>query len=257
MIHDRFSLTGRHVLVTGAGRGLGRAMAVAAAEAGAVVTAVARTAEQLEETRSLAGAAGGTVHALPWDLGVSETLPALVDAAEGAGAGPVDSVIHAAGVQLRKPAVELTLEDWRSVQRLNAETPFFLSVEIARRRLVDQAPAGSHIFIGSLASSIGLPNVAPYVMSKSAVLGAVRTLSGEWAGKGIRVNGIAPGYVQTQLTADLLSRAEDYERVLARVPMGRIGAAEDFAGVAVFLLSNASGYITGQMLNVDGGWLAA
>lgn len=255
MILDNFSLVGRHVLVTGAGRGLGAAMAVAAAQAGASVTAVARTAEQLEETREAAAVSGGKVYPLCWDIGRTDSIPALLDAAEANGA--VDSVIHAAGTQLRSPAVDLNPQDWRALQTTNAEAPFFLSVEITRRRLVDPVPGGSHIFIGSLASSIGLPNIAPYVVSKSAVLGAVRALSREWAGQGIRVNGIAPGYVHTQLTADLLNRPADYERILARVPMGRLGSVEEIAGAAVFLLSGASSYITGSMLNVDGGWLAA
>jgi 2-deoxy-D-gluconate 3-dehydrogenase len=255
MILEKFSLVGRHIMVTGAGRGLGQSMAVAAAEAGAQVTAVARTPVQLEQTCSLAQGASGVVHTVPWDMARTEAVSELVDWAEEN--DPVDSVIHAAGVQLRKPAAELTPGEWREVQKVNAEAPLFLSTEIARRRLADPTPTGSHIFIGSLASTIGLPNVVPYVMSKSAVLGAVRALSGEWAARGIRVNGIAPGYVQTQLTADLLSRPADHARVLGRVPMGRLGATEDFAGAAVFLLSSASAYITGQMLNIDGGWLAA
>lgn len=252
---EQFSLSGRHVLVTGAGRGLGQAMALAAAGAGADVTAVARSADQLGATASMAQAAPGTVRTLPWDLVQTDTLGKLVEAAEEN--GPVDSVVHAAGVQLRKPATELLPEDWGRVQKVNAEAPLFLSTEIARRRLQDRTPGGSHIFIGSLTSTIGLPNVAPYVMSKSAVLGAVRALSREWAGQGIRVNGIAPGYVQTELTADLLSRDADRERILGRIPMGRLGATEDFAGATVFLLSDASAYITGQMLNIDGGWLAS
>ena len=238
MILEKFSLAGRHVLVTGAGRGLGQAMAVAAAEAGATVSAVARTAAQLDETCALAAGAEGKVFPICWDLGNTDTFAGLVDDAEASGA--VDSAIHAAGMQLRKPAEELTPAEWQGVQKVNAEAPFFLSTEIARRRLADPEPRGSHIFVGSLASTIGLPNVAPYVMSKSAVAGAVRTLSGEWAGRGIRVNGIGPGYVQTQLTADLLNRPADHARVLGRVPMGRLGKPEDMAGAAVFLLSDAS-----------------
>lgn len=255
MTFEQFSLTGRHVMVTGAGRGLGQAMAVAAVRAGASVTAVSRTAAQLNETLEMGRGALGVMRTLSWDLAKTEILATLVDAAEET--GPVDSVVHAAGVQLRKPATELLPAEWRQVQKVNAEAPLFLSTEIARRRLLDEAPRGSHVFIGSLASTIGLPNVVPYVMSKTAVLGAVRALSREWAAEGIRVNGIAPGYVRTQLTNDLLARKADSERILGRIPMGRLGETVDFAGVAVFLLSEASAYITGQMLSVDGGWLAA
>ena len=253
--NELFSLTGRHVLVTGAGRGLGQAMALAAVRAGATVSAVSRSREQLEATRELAGADGARIHPVPWDVSATESLGELVDQAESA--GPVDSLIHAAGVQLRKPAAQVTPAEWRAVQQVNAEAPFILSSEVTRRQLESGTPGGSHLFIGSLASTIGLPNVAPYVMSKSAVLGAVRALSREWAEHGIRVNGIAPGYVQTDLTADLLAQPADRQRILGRIPMGRLGSTGDFAGVCIFLLSEASAYITGQMLNVDGGWLAS
>lgn len=255
MNFEQFSLTGRHVLVTGAGRGLGQAMALAAVNAGASVTAVARTSEQLGQTLELTRDSPGKLRTLCWDVSKTETLGSMVDKAEES--VPVDSVIHAAGVQLRKPATALLTAEWQSVQKVNAEAPFFLSTEIARRRLQDASPRGSHIFIGSLASTIGLPNVAPYVMSKTAVLGAVRALSREWAGQGIRVNGIAPGYVQTQLTSDLLASEEDRTRILGRIPMGRLGSTADFAGATVFLLSEASAYITGQMISIDGGWLAS
>lgn len=252
---EQFSLANRHVMVTGAGRGIGQAMALAALRAGARVTAVSRTASQLNQTRQLADSDEQRLHTIAWDVAQTDKVNELVDRTETH--GPVDSVIHAAGVQLRKPAVDLTPDEWRWVQKVNAEAPLFLSTEIARREIARGAAGGSHVFICSLASTIGLPNVAPYVMSKSAALGAVRALSREWSQQGIRVNGIAPGYVQTQLTSDLLAQAADKERILSRIPMNRLGDTDDFAGPAIFLLSEASRYITGQMLNVDGGWLAS
>lgn len=252
---DLFSLRNRHVLITGAGRGIGQAMALAATKAGAHVTAVSRTQEQLAKTQELAGENANRLTTISWDISQTHTFAELLDKAEHT--LPVDSVIHAAGTQLRKPAHELSVDEWQSVQKINAEAPFFLSTEIGRRQLNTDSPHGSHIFICSLASTIGLPNVAPYAMSKSAILGAIRSLSREWANQGIRVNGIAPGYVQTQLTSDLLSNDEDHDRILGRIPAGRIGTPTDFHGIAVFLLSNASSYITGQMINVDGGWLAS
>lgn len=252
---EQFSLANRHVLVTGAGRGIGQAMALAAVKAGARVSAVSRTESQLEQTRQLAGLDGQRLHTYTWDVAQTGKANELVDLAEGN--GPVDSVIHAAGVQLRKQAIDLDPEEWRWVQKVNAEAPLFLSTEIARREISRGSAVGSHVFLCSLASTIGLPNVAPYVMSKSAVLGAVRALSREWSQQGIRVNGIAPGYVQTQLTSDLLAKPADRERILSRIPMNRLGHTDDFAGPVVFLLSEASRYIIGQMLNVDGGWLAS
>jgi 2-dehydro-3-deoxy-D-gluconate 5-dehydrogenase len=250
-----FSLSGRHIVVTGAGRGLGQGMALSAALAGARVTLIARSADQLEETADLARRAGRSecfVH--PADLSNVEAIPELVEAISER--GPIDGVVHAAGVQRRKDAVDVTPEDWRFVQTMNAEAPFFLSTAIARRQQAESRP-GSHVFIGSLNSTIALPRIAPYVASKTAMVGIARILSTEWSRFGIRSNVIGPGYFQTKLTEDLFSQPGQRERVMGRIPMDRLGTPADLGGMAVFLLSDASRYVTGQLLNVDGGWLAA
>jgi 2-dehydro-3-deoxy-D-gluconate 5-dehydrogenase len=247
-----FDLAGHSVLVTGAGRGLGRGMALAAAAAGATVVAVSRTASDLEQTARLA--AGGRLLPLVWDLAEVAATDGLVEQAESL-AGPLHGVVHAAGVQRRLPAIEFSVEDWRYVTAVNLDAPFFLSTAVHRSQR-SHGHRGSHVFVGSLASSIGLRNVGAYAASKSGLLGIVRTLALEWAAEGARVNCIVPGYFETALTADLFADAERAAWVLSRIPMGRTGQPEDLAGAVIFLLSDASAYITGQVIAVDGGWLA-
>ncbi|MHB8692084.1 MAG: SDR family NAD(P)-dependent oxidoreductase [Solirubrobacteraceae bacterium] len=251
---DPFSLRGRRVVVTGAGRGLGQGIAIAAARAGADVVGVARSAEQLAETAERITAEGGSFVSVPADLSQPEAVRMIGYAA--ASNGMAWGVVHAAGGQVRKPAVDVTRHDWRLVHDVHMEAAFFLSTAIARRQLA-AGTGGSHVFVASLGSSIGLPRIAPYTAAKSGVLGVVRTLAVEWAQAGIRVNAVAPGYFHTALTDELLSDPRERERVLSRIPMRRLGTPDDLAGAAVFLLSDASAYVTGQSLNVDGGWLAS
>jgi 2-dehydro-3-deoxy-D-gluconate 5-dehydrogenase len=247
-----FNLAGRHIVVTGAGRGLGRGIAAAVVGAGARTTLVARSVEQLEGTARLTGH-DSSCSLLAVDLASPSEVERLAEAVSAD--RPPDGVVHCAGIQLRKSALDFTLADWRSIQAVNVEAPVFLSTALARRQ-VDAGQPASHVFIASLSSSIGLPNAVAYAAGKSAVLGIVRTLAVEWASAAIRVNAIGPGYFETQLTADLLSQPGQRARILSRIPMGRLGNPDDLGGAAVFLLSDASAYVTGQVINVDGGWLA-
>jgi len=252
---ESFQLAGRHIIVTGGGRGLGQGIAASAALAGARVTIIARSTDQLDQTAEIIRGSGGLVSTYPLDLtdtGSFEKHVAAIIERDGA----IDGVVHAAGVQVRKKSIELTVEDWRYVQTMNLEVPFFLSQAIARAQL-DEKRSGSHVFIGSLNSSIGLAGVAPYAASKTGLLGAARSLSTEWSASGIRTNVIGPGYFRTAMTDVLLSASGDYDRILGRIPMGELGTPADVGALAVFLLSDASRYITGQLINVDGGWLAS
>lgn len=246
-----FDLTGRAVLVTGAGRGLGRTMAIAAAGAGATVVAVARTQDQIEKTARMAD----RIVPIRWDIAELESADELIRTAQ-ATVGPLHGIVHAAGVQRRLPAESFTIADWRAVVSVDLDAPFFLSTALHRAVLADPRPC-AHVFIGSLTSSIGLRNISAYGASKSGLLGIVRSLAVEWAAGGSRVNCLAPGYFKTELTADLFTDPEKSAWVLSRTPMGRLGVPDDLAGPLVFLLSDASAYVTGQVLNVDGGWLAA
>jgi 2-dehydro-3-deoxy-D-gluconate 5-dehydrogenase len=253
-LEQLFSLHDRAIVVTGAGRGLGRAMTEAIADAGAVVVGVARSADELRNTERAISERHGTFHPVSFDLRATADLAQLVDTIE-AKVGDVFGIVHAAGVQLRKPAVDVTPDDWRTLEQVNLEAPFFLSAAVAKRQQAGQR-GGSHVFVGSLTSTIGVAGVAPYCATKSGVAGAVRALAVEWANMGIRVNGLGPGYFHTSMTHEPLSRAADRARILGRIPMGRIGDPDDLAGAVLFLLADASSYITGQFIYVDGGWLA-
>jgi NAD(P)-dependent dehydrogenase (short-subunit alcohol dehydrogenase family) len=191
---------------------------------------------------------------LPWDVADVDQAGALIERAEDL-AGPLHGVVHAAGIQHRALAANFSVEAWRQVTAVDLDAPFFLSTALYRRQ-AERAQGGVHVFIGSLASSIGLSRTSAYAASKSGLVGIVRTLAVEWAAAGIRVNCLAPGYFKTALTADLFADAERAAWVLSRIPMGRLGTAGDLTGAVVFLLSEASAYVTGHVLNVDGGWLA-
>jgi 2-deoxy-D-gluconate 3-dehydrogenase len=251
-LRSLFGLGGRSVLVTGASRGLGRAMAIAIAAAGATVVAVSRTARDLDPTAQ--DVPGGRILPLPWDVSELDAADDLVTSAEEL-AGPLFGVVHAAGVQHRAPAIEVGVEDWRRVTTLDLDAPFFLSTAMHRRQH-RAGRAGSHVFVGSLTSHIGIAGISPYAASKSGLCGVVRTLAVEWAPTGARVNGLAPGYFRTALTANLLDDPERGAWVRSRIPMGRLGTGDDLAGAAIFLLAEASAYMTGQMITVDGGWTA-
>lgn len=245
--HEDFALDGHRILVTGGSRGLGKAMAEGLTALGAQVVAVARGADEGSD---------GDLHQLAADVAERDGLPRLVDRAEELVGGVLDGVVHAAGVQHRSPAVDFAAVEWDRVVATNLTAPFALSQEVGSRQLAAQLP-GAHVFVASLTSQIGLPNVAAYAATKSGVMGVVRTLAVEWAAHGIRANAVAPGYFRTQLTEDLFRDDEARVRLAQRIPMQRFGDPTDLCGPVVFLVSAASRYVTGQLLAVDGGWTAA
>jgi 2-deoxy-D-gluconate 3-dehydrogenase len=254
-VPGQLDLTGKSAVVTGGGRGLGRATALALAERGADVTVVSRTLTELDAVVAEAAHLQSNVDAVVADLADTQAC-GDVAAELWDVRGRVDIVVHAAGRQLRKPSIDITADELRSVLDLNLAAPFLLSAAVGRR-MIEQQIAGRHIFIGSLASRIGLPQVVPYAASKSGLLGVVHGLANEWAPHAITVNAVLPGYVETALTRDLLSDPERQDWVLSRIPMGRLGAPEDIAGACLYLASDAAGYVTGQCITVDGGWLAS
>lgn len=248
-----FSLDGKRALVTGAGRGLGRAVAEGFGAAGAQVALVSRTASELAETAEVIGSNAST---FPADVSDSAKIPGLLDRVEESLGGGVDIVVHAAGVQHRQPAQQFSAQEWDRVISINLTAPFLLSQEIGKRQL-DRGQEGSHIFIGSLTSHISLPDAVAYTASKSGIYGVIRNLSTEWSRHGIRVNGIGPGYFRTKLTEAVFTDPDRKQKMIDRIPMKRFGNPEDLAGAAIFLASSASGYVTGQLLMVDGGWIAS
>ncbi len=246
---ERFSLLGQKAIVTGGSRGLGRAIAEGLVSAGAHVAIVARDEE--EATRAAREIGRGTI-ALVGDVGELD-MSKLVSSAEERLEGPLHTVVHSAGLQFRAPAERFPAEEWARIMRVNLTAPFLLSQEVGSRQL-DRGLTGSHIFIGSLASVLSLPNVAAYTASKSGIFGLMRNLSTEWASRGIRSNAIGPGYIKTRLTQEVFQDEKRSAELLARTPMDRFGTPEDMVGAAIFLASHASSFITGQMVMVDGGW---
>ena len=246
---DLFRLTGRRAIVTGGGRGIGQAIAQALGEAGAQVALVSRTPDQL---RTAAQVVPNAV-AVPADV-MSVDAAALIDDCERAMGGPIDIVVHAAGFQHRQPSVAYPLEQWERLISVHLTAPFRISQELGRRQLAAGRP-GSHVFIGSLNNwQSVVPDIPAYAAAKSGVGGVMRAFSKEWAGSGIRCNGVAPGWVRTELTESLFADPVKSQAIRSRIPMGRLAEPREMASVALFLASDASSYVTGQMIPVDGGW---
>jgi len=251
----RFSLAGKHALVTGASRGIGRACALGLARAGADVALVARSAEALETLAAEVETLGRKALARPADLADPAACEGVAADAEAA-LGTIDTLLYAAGVNLRAPAEEATLDQVDGCLDLNTKSAFAISQAIGRRLIAAGRP-GSLIYIASLMSRGARPTTIPYGISKMALAGIVRGLATEWAPRGIRANAIAPGYVRTEMTEPLYTRPDFHDWVVGRTPLGRWLEPEDYAPIAVFLASDASAVVTGQTLYADGGWTAA
>lgn len=249
-LNQIFSLAGRRAIVTGASRGLGRAMAVGLARAGADLVLTARSAESLDETAQEIRALGRTAECVGCDQrDIGSIEPALSDVA------PVDVLINNAGVEDVRAATEIDEALWDKIIDTNLKGAFFVSQMMARSML--ERGRGSIINLASLTSFVGVPTAVPYASSKSGVLGMTRGLATEWAGKGVRVNAIAPGYFQTEMTQVFYDDPDWCRTMEAKIPLGRFGRMEDLVGAAIFLSSDASAYVTGQYLGVDGGYLAS
>ncbi len=246
-----FDLSGKTAVVTGANTGIGQGIAVALAEAGASIVAVGRSA--MDETEALVTKAGVKFHVIKADLGTIEPVkPIVAEALERFGA--LDILVNNAGIIRRADAIDFTEEDWDAVMNVNLKTAFFLSQAAARHML--EKGRGKIINIASLLSFQGGIRIPSYTASKSGLAGLTRLLACEWAGKGVNVNAIAPGYFVTNNTTALREDADRNASILARIPAGRWGEPGDIGGAAVFLASAASDYVHGTVLPVDGGWLA-
>jgi 2-deoxy-D-gluconate 3-dehydrogenase len=238
-------------MVTGANAGLGQAIAAALADAGADIVAVGRT--DPAETKAAVLAAGRRFIAVQADLGSTEAIPAIVGAAL-AEFSRIDILVNNAGIIRRSDAVDFTAADWDAVMDVNLKSAFFLTQAIGR--LMIEAGYGKVINIASMLSFQGGIRVASYTASKSGIAGLTRLLANEWAGKGVNVNAIAPGYFATNNTQALRSDEKRNQDILARIPAGRWGKPSDLGGAAVFLAAPASDYVHGAIIPVDGGWLA-
>jgi 2-deoxy-D-gluconate 3-dehydrogenase len=253
MILDSFRLDGRVALVTGANRGLGQGYAVALAEAGADVALLGRT--DPDETIGRVKATGRRVAYLPYDLATAgpAELTAAVDRVR-AEFGHVDILVNNAGVIRRAPAAETGAADWDEVLTVNLDAVFQLCRAAGRVMLAQGG--GRIINVASMLSFQGGIRVPAYAAAKHGVLGLTRALANEWAGLGVNVNAVAPGYIATDNTAALRADAARAQAILERIPAGRWGTPEDLMGAVVFLASDAARYVHGAVLPVDGGWLA-
>jgi 2-deoxy-D-gluconate 3-dehydrogenase len=254
MILEKFSLKGRTAVVLGASRGLGQGMAKALAEAGADLALVARTISPMEEFAEEVKALNRKCLILPNDISKPSEIQVVVNRVIQA-FGKIDILVNSQGTQVRKPAFEMTEPDWDSLMSVNLKSVFFSCQAVGRQ--MAKHGKGKIINVASLTSVIGLPNVSIYGASKGGVAQLTKALAVEWAPYRINVNAVLPGYYKTALTADLFKNEERAKWVLGRIPLGRTGLPEDLAGTVVFLSSEASDYITGQIIPVDGGWLSS
>lgn len=252
MILDKFSLAGRVAVVTGAGQGIGEAIAVAMAEAGACVALSSRTRSKLETVAARIAEFGGEALVAPADVSSRADHTRLVDTVMDRW-GKIDILVSNAGTNVRVPSEEYREEDWDMVVGTNLKGTFFLT-QLVAQRMIEQH-YGKIVQIASLASITGLPNIPAYTAAKGGIGALTYQLAIEWAKYGINVNSICPGYIRTPLTVPI-QESERGTYIEDRVPAGRWGVPDDIAGVAVFLASDAAAYLTGQLIVVDGGWMA-
>jgi NAD(P)-dependent dehydrogenase (short-subunit alcohol dehydrogenase family) len=251
---DLFSLHGKLSIVTGGGRGLGYGIALALAGAGSDLVLAARSKHELERiSQKIITDTKRKVFPLSLDLTKKGEIERLVKAVLDE-FGRIDVLVNNAGTNVRKPFLEITQQDFDDVVQVNLRAVFFLTQAVVNEMMKQKM--GKIINIASLASQIGLRNVSAYAASKGGIASLTKSLALELAPYNINVNAIAPGYYQTKMTEALFRDEEGYRWVLSRIPMGRAGVPDDLAGAAVFLSSSASDYITGQILFVDGGWIA-
>ncbi|HEY7815534.1 MAG TPA: SDR family oxidoreductase [Nakamurella sp.] len=254
MIHPSFDISGRIALITGSSRGIGKALAQGLAEAGAVVVLNARNAETLTRTADqIREATGAIVHERPFDVTDPASVAAGIADIEDT-VGPLAICVNNAGMQKRAPIVDFTDDDWNALLATNITSAFLVGREAARR--MTPRGAGKIINIASLQSEVSRPGIAPYAATKGAIKMLTRGMCGDLAGSGICVNAIGPGYFETELTAALVADETFSSWVRGRTPAGRWGKVEDLVGTLIYLSSDASAFVNGQIVYVDGGMLS-
>ncbi len=247
-----FSLEGKIAVVTGAGSGIGQGIALGLAQAGADIVAVCHTSTGGVEEK--VAAMGRRCQIVKADLSAMASVDQITAAALDA-FGRIDILVNAAGQIYREPALTHPEDKWDLVMDVNLKMPYFLSQRVAQH-MVEKGIHGRIINIASMNSYFGGILVPGYSSSKHAIVGLTKALSNEWAQYGIRINALAPGWINTKLSAAVKENEVRNAEIVSRIPAGRWGEPEDFAGPAVFLASDAAEYVTGATLPVDGGFLA-
>jgi NAD(P)-dependent dehydrogenase (short-subunit alcohol dehydrogenase family) len=248
----QFDLSGKIAIVTGSSRGLGQYFARALAQAGADLVITSRTVESLEQTRREIEGMGRKALPCLLDTRRVETIQPMVDAALRQ-YGRIDILVNNAGCNVRKPAVDMTADDWDTVVGTILRGAFFVSTAVVRSAMLPQKK-GRIVNVGSGTSLFGMPGIAPYCAARGGMTQMTKAVAAEWAPFGITVNVLAPGWFKTAQNAVLYENPDWVAGVVARIPAGRSGLPHDMDGTVVFLASDASEYVTGQLLFVDGGF---
>jgi NAD(P)-dependent dehydrogenase (short-subunit alcohol dehydrogenase family) len=252
MPQNLFALGGKVAVVTGASRGIGKSLAAALAQAGADVALCGRDAQALSDTQAELAAQGCKVMHLTADVsdatGTERAFEQILQSMSR-----IDILINNAGVEQTCASLDVTQAMWDRIMNTNLRGAFFCAQAAARR----MTQGGSIINVCSLSSEVGIAGAAAYGASKSGLAGLTRALATEWAVNGIRVNGIGPGYFRTALTESFYQDDQWQHAMLQKIPLRRFGRLDDLAGAAIFLCSDAAAYVTGQILYIDGGYLAA
>ncbi|HVZ44899.1 MAG TPA: glucose 1-dehydrogenase [Ramlibacter sp.] len=247
---DQFSLAGRVALVTGSSTGIGFALARGLAAAGAEVVLNARNAEKLEQAAQTLRDEGARVHAVAFDVTDRAAVTAGVERIERE-IGAIGILVNNAGLQRRAPLEEFAESDWHTLMKTNVDSVFFVGQAVARHMIPRKS--GKIVNICSVQSELGRPGIAPYTASKGAVKMLTKGMAIDWGQHGIQVNGLGPGYFRTELTEALVNDKDFSAWLIGRTPSRRWGDVEDLVGAAVFLSSDASRFVNGHILYVDGG----